>query len=325
MGWSHSSSRLPTLADLLRLAPDALAGIDIAIMNLLCASRLPGAEGLDIPVALAKLDHWSRLVRRYDFETHDEFRRNPEEYSHQIGFARFLSIVTVLKHPKFLGLRYQPLAIGNYDFSDSRDDLLHGLLTRGMGTCASFPVLFVAIGRRLGWPMHLAVAKHHIFCQWLNPDGTHANLEGSCRGGGNMPSDESFHTKPQPLTKAELATGRYLRPLTPSEELAQFLEIRGHCLMDNRRFDEAREAYAQARHFAPRWSQYEGHLQHLQVREKRSRMAVSFQRRPDDPSPRPPTQAPPLLNLPRSTEGQPSPAFLFPEVSYFSAAHFRPI
>lgn len=72
-----------------------------------------------------------------------------------------------------VGIRYQPTAIGNYDFADSRDDLLHGVLTRKLGTCTSLPVLCVAIGRRLGYPMHLAVATSHVLCQWLNDDGSH--------------------------------------------------------------------------------------------------------------------------------------------------------
>jgi hypothetical protein len=71
-------------------------------------------------------------------------------------------MVTLLKHPRGLGVGYKHSAIGSYNFADSRDDLLHGLLTRKLGTCASLPVLFVAIGRRLGWPMHLAVAKAYI-------------------------------------------------------------------------------------------------------------------------------------------------------------------
>src|SRR5947208_9588602 len=105
-------------------------------------------------------------------------------------------MATLLKHPRGFGFSYQPPAVGNLLFRDSRDDFIHGLLTRKLGTCASFPVLFVAIGRRLGYPMHLALAWQHVLCQWLNPDGSHLNLEGSGAGGGGAHPDEHYHHWP---------------------------------------------------------------------------------------------------------------------------------
>jgi hypothetical protein len=51
---------------LLAMTPEELARVDIALMNLLCAKGLPGAEKLDIPPALRKRDEWAAKVR---FET----------------------------------------------------------------------------------------------------------------------------------------------------------------------------------------------------------------------------------------------------------------
>jgi hypothetical protein len=65
------------------------------------------------------------------------------------------------------------------------------------------------------------------------------------------------------MTDDDIASGRYLRPLTPNEEFALFLETRGHCLMDNGRFDEAAGAYANAYRLAPEWSQYDAHMRSL--------------------------------------------------------------
>ncbi len=45
------------------------------------------------------------------------------------------------------------------DWSDSRTRYIHSVLTGFGGTCASLPVLYVAIGRRLGWPLYLVGAK----------------------------------------------------------------------------------------------------------------------------------------------------------------------
>jgi hypothetical protein len=254
------------------LSCDDLDRLDVALLNLLCAEGLPGAEQLDVNRCLSTLDSWAAAVRRYVGDSYRDFARSPGDYSHDIGVFCFLSMVTLLKHPRGIGVRYQPTAIGSGDFSDSRDDFLHGLLTRRTGTCVSLPVLFVAIGRRLGWPIHFAVAKRHVFCQWVHGDGTRRNLEGSCPGGGETYSDEHYHRWPAPLTRDELASGRYLRPLIAAESLALFLETRGHCLVDNRRFEEAREAYAQAFKVAPHWSQYEGHLYSLQLHEARAKL-----------------------------------------------------
>ena len=214
-------------------------------------------------------------MRRYTQDAKRNYYERPDEYQNHRGVFAFVSMVTLLKHPRGLGVGYSPTAIGNYDFSDSRDDLLHGLLTRKLGTCASLPVLFVAIGRRLGYPMHLAVAKGHVFCQWVDERGRF-NLEGSCGGGGDCLPDEHYYTRPRPLTRDDLASGRYLRPLTRTEELALFLETRGHCLTDNRRFAEARRAYEQAHRIAPQWSQLHNHLYALEQNEVRPQGVCRF-------------------------------------------------
>jgi hypothetical protein len=241
---------------------------DIAEANLICAVGLPGAGQLDIPSCLATLDRWAEAIRRYTADCRQSRTSGPGDRGEE-GFFHFLQMVTLLKHPRGLNIRYQPRAIGSFDFSDSRDDFLHGLLTRRLGTCASLPVLFVALGRRLGYPMHLAIAKQHFFCQWVNEDGTHINLEGSGPGGGEMYPDEHYLRWPRPLTAADLASGRYLRPLTPAEELAAFLETRGHCLVDNKRFAEARKVYIEANRIAPQWSILESHLRPLDMFEAR--------------------------------------------------------
>ena len=243
------------LSELLALPEADLARCDIARMNLLCAEGLPGAEGLDIDRCLATLDQWTDSIRRYTADALPKFRRDPLGYGGDIheGVFRFVAIVTLLKHPRGLGVAYQPTAKGNFIFLDSRDDLIHGLLTRRLGTCASLPALFVAIGRRLGYPMHMALAKRHFLCQWVDHDGSRRNLEGSGSVGGDSPPDEFYWHVEYPLTAADMATARYLRPMTVSETLASFLQIRGHCFTDNQRFDEGKRAYINANKIAPHW------------------------------------------------------------------------
>lgn len=118
--------------------------------------------------------------------------------------------------------------------------------------------------------MHLAIAKQHVFCRWQNDDGTHFNLEVSGNDGDCSRCDDDYYKRPpRPLTARDIETGRYLRPLTPSEELALFLETRGHCLMDNGRFAEARVAYEQAYALAPNWSPLDSHSWALNNKENK--------------------------------------------------------
>jgi hypothetical protein len=48
---------------------------------------------------------------------------------------------------------------------------LHGLTQGRGGTCLSMPVAYVAVGRRLGYPLKLVTAKGHLFARWESLDG----------------------------------------------------------------------------------------------------------------------------------------------------------
>jgi hypothetical protein len=52
-------------------------------------------------------------------------------------------------------------------FADPSKVFLHGLLgPERVGTCSSLPVLYVAVGRQLGYPLKLVTAKGHLFVRW---------------------------------------------------------------------------------------------------------------------------------------------------------------
>lgn len=119
------------------------------------------------------------------------------------------------------------------------------------GTCASMPVMYVAIGRRLGYPMKLVDAKEHLFCRW--EDGKERfNIDGATNGGVDYPEDSYYRTWPKPISDAEMATGVFLHSRSPTEELAGFMHSRGMCLDANNRLPEARAAFAEAHRLEPR-------------------------------------------------------------------------
>ena len=224
-------------------------------MNLRCSAGLRGTESLDSASANATLARWAKRVGDETLEYLPRFRRNPAEFNHSEAYFRVLTLVTVLQED--CGVRYNAERIQSPDFSDSRDLFLHGLLTGNhQGTCVSMPVLYVAVGRQLGYPMKLVTAKAHLFARWESPDGSERfNIEATGKGLNCFP-DEYYHTWPVALAPEELASGQYLKSLTPDEELAVFLSVRGHCLEAAGRLPEAQLAYAQAHQLAPKAPQY---------------------------------------------------------------------
>jgi len=237
-----------SLDELLTMSPEQLGDVDIAEMNLLCATGLPGAEGLDVDGALAVLDRWAAWVK---FETDRhlyKFRQDPSNYQDSEGYFRMLMLITVLQQD--LGVHYNMERVRQIDFRRSQDLFIHGLTGNDNGgTCVSMPVVYTAVARRLGYPVKLVLTKAHVFCRWDAPTDRF-NIEATNAGMNSFP-DEYYLAWPEKVSEAEARKNRYLVSLTPAEELASFLASRGHCLIDLGRTKEAFEAYAAANRFAP--------------------------------------------------------------------------
>ena len=250
-----------TLSELLGLPTSELGRCDTAMLNLLCAQGLPGAEQINISDYLATLDQWARHVRSETERNFHKFRDNPADFYYSEGYSRML-IIAVVMYEDF-GIRYNPdrIAIsGNLDpndrfFADSRDIFLHGLVgNRRMGTCSSMPVLYAAIGRRLGYPLKLATTKAHLFLRWED-DKERFDLEATGKG-MNRYDDEHFKQWPFLVSDEEIRTEGYLKSLTATEELAVFLSLRGDCLKEAGRMTEAADCFAAALHLSPGWNAY---------------------------------------------------------------------
>jgi hypothetical protein len=143
-------------------------------MNLLCAEGLPGAEGLKVEECLKVLDDWAEYVRAETQRNLHRFRENPAESDGSEAKWRMLMLISVLQQD--LHVRYNPARIESVDspspsdvfFADSRDGLLHGLLgPQRTGTCSSMPVLYLTVGRRLGYPVGVVCAAVGIVCVGL--------------------------------------------------------------------------------------------------------------------------------------------------------------
>ena len=261
-----------------------MVAADIARLNLVAAEGLPGTEGLDAARCLATLDEWA-VRAKAETERHlYRFRQNPAEYENSEGYFRLLMLAVVVCED--FGVRYHPGRISapprgepllanapphpalspdggegrvwpgegaspanDAFFADSRDLFLHGLLgDRRMGTCSSMPVLYVALARRLGYPVSLVTTKGHLFARWEG-QGERFNVE--CTGRGMNRYDDAHYRQWPFVSDQEIQENAYVKSLTPAGEAAVFLSLRAECLREAGRLEEARQCYAGAAKLAP--------------------------------------------------------------------------
>jgi hypothetical protein len=243
-----------SLDDLLSMPEMQLARFDVAGLNLDCAVGLPGAEDLEIGKCLSQFDEWADRVRESTENRRSNFATCPEYYDNSEAVFRMVILVLTLQQD--CGVRYNPDRIHDPDFTNSQDLFVHGLFTGRGGTCASMPVLYAAIARRLGYPLRLVHAKSHVFVRWDDPLGlsgyapARVNIEGATIGMDTY-ADEYYETWPMTITKREIEARQFLHSLAPREEVAAFLALRGNCLQDHGRFQEATRAYSYACQLAP--------------------------------------------------------------------------
>ena len=244
------------LSQLLSLPPSGASEIDIALLNLLCAEGLPGATNLEVGQCLATLDQWATHLRAETDRNLHRYRENPAEDDSSESYFRMLMMAAVVYED--FGVRYNPARMSlpgkepadDGFFADSQDLFLHGLCGNGrVGTCSSMPVLYAALGRRLGYPLKLVTTKAHMFLRWDSPT-ERFDLEATGEG-MNRYDDDHFRNWPYPVTKEDEQRDGLLKSLTPAEELALFLSLRGHCLREAGRLKEAASCYAEAAQRAP--------------------------------------------------------------------------
>jgi hypothetical protein len=288
------SVRLPksprTPAELLALKPADLEGTDIALMNLLCSEGLPGAEDVNIDACLSGLDQWAERVKAETLRNYHQFQKDRKYFYNSESFYKMLMLAVIVYED--MGVRYNPKWIASpsqiqendHFFADSRDVLIHGILGgRRMGTCSSMPVLYIALGRRLGYPLKLVTAKQHLFFRWDSPTEKF-NMEATGRGLDKY-DDAHFKQWPLPITEQEIKEQDYLKSLSSAEELSVFLSIRGMCLTEAGRFADATAAYNAAHSLAPNWKGNQVLLAEAQQRQQQpTTLAARRETRPKPPT-----------------------------------------
>ena len=245
-----------TLDALLKLKLHQIEDLDIALLNLLCAEGLPGSESLDLDKSLTVLDEMARRVMLETDRHMYRFTGNPAEFNHSEADFRMMMMATVLQQD--FGIRYNPERISPPEkpepsaafFANSKDFFIHGCTDAPhMGTCASLPVFYTAIARRLKYPLHIVTTKGHLFARWDNGK-ERLNLEATSIGFATHP-DSKYRDWPYGITDAEITASKYLANMNATEELATFLSTRAFALLTAKRYREAVEAADASIRFAP--------------------------------------------------------------------------
>ncbi len=249
-----------TPTKLINLPGCQIAEQEIARLNLSCAV-LSGAEQVDVGQCLALLDQITTKVRSETERHIYRFRRAPAEFENSEGFFRMLMLTVVLAED--FKIQYDPERKNSSQtatesdgfFSDASSVFLPGLLgPKRQGTCSSIPVLYVAVGRRLGYPLKLVTTKGHLFVRWEGT-GERFNVEATSHG-LNRFDDDYYRHWPFEISPSEEVAEGYLKSLTPAEELAVFLSIRGMCERQAGRWLDAAESFAMAAKLAPGCASY---------------------------------------------------------------------
>jgi hypothetical protein len=232
-----------SLEQVLRLKAEKISQLSISRLNVLCAAGIAGGDVPSPETLESNLCAWAKHIQAETERHHYRFERNPAEFENSEDFNVHYDEQR----------RSDPSPEGQRDgfFAEPKSVFLTGLLgPERRGTCSSLPVLYVAVGRELGYPLKLVTAKAHMFVRWEGA-GERFNIEAAGDHGVNRFPDDYYRHWPLEVTPEEEQAEGYLKSLTPAEELAVFLSIRGMCLKEQGRIPEAAEAFASAARLAP--------------------------------------------------------------------------
>jgi hypothetical protein len=231
------------------MSDDQLGNLDIAEVNLACAAGLPG--GPTEPQArecIDRLDHYARCTRIYTDRHLPDFRANPSVWGGSEALFRVLRMVAMLR--EMYGVRYNPGKIPDEAPFGAADTFIHGALLGDGGTCASLPVVYAAVGRRLGYPLRLVSARRHLFARWDEPHGERFNFEVTAEG-TSTPPDEHYLEGRFAASPEVASQYCWLQSKKPRMEVSSFLMERSLRWADTGNYKEGVHAVAWSSVMAP--------------------------------------------------------------------------
>lgn len=218
---------LPHWKTVARQPEEVIGTLDLAFMQFVALAGLPGSEDLNPWGCMRRLNAMADRVEARTNAAMHLFRHNPADHENSEAYFRALGLATVLQ--KDFGVGYDKAKAPREVPHKVEDKTVHGIIYGNGGTCASLPVLYAAVGRRLGYPIKLVHSfvdeeTGHVFARW-DGDGARFNIEATATGLATPP-DDYYRAGKYKMTPQMEAWGRYMLSLSPKEEFAGFLTER---------------------------------------------------------------------------------------------------
>lgn len=130
----------------------------------------------------------------------------------------------------------------SYDYSDPHgkkpeNRYISGILSTMKGSCANFPMVYLAIAQRLGYPIYPVDVPNHILLRYDDPRMKGKNIETTS---GGYASDEEYISDLN-IPKVAIEKGTYLKKLTYREYLGLMIEDNAIYWANNKQVDRAIE------------------------------------------------------------------------------------
>lgn len=229
---------------------------DIAEVNLRCSLGL--IENIDhlYRDCLGLIGEWSTQLVDYTNNNYRLFESEPESFENSHEMYQAIAMVQFVQTA--LRVHYNmEFAEGEYNAIDSRNLFLTGVLTGHGGTCVTLPVLYAALGQRVGYPIAVASTWEHFYCVW--GEGPNSFCLEAAGNGFEKRSHDYYRNFRRPVTARDEQVNGFLRRLSHRELFAHFADQRSNCLQEQFRFDEALEANFLADRLAPHIQQFSIH------------------------------------------------------------------
>jgi hypothetical protein len=268
---------IPSSVDELLESPSSQrAAYGPAELSILCERDLPGEQQLDAASCLAALDRWTDCVRA---ETEkriapNAFRGIPGISS--VSHCKAQALVDVVHDLIGANSHLASLEGGTFEEAvaeglslDPRDLFLSGMLNdpkaSSRPTSVTMPWLYLAVGRRLGYPLRLAAQDGRLLLRWEGQDEQFTiDWQQSWAEPAASVSELRFRVEQpgrEPLTlpsdqPPSLIPASTMHLLTADDELAVLLNARGACWESHGQNTDALVSYAQAHQLSPDCENY---------------------------------------------------------------------
>jgi hypothetical protein len=237
---------------LLAKTPEEIQQVDTATLNWACLGGFPGAQDIDLDAARARITKLAEKVKTTTQATLEQARKKnkPVQDSPQFRAAILFYVLQQDYKIAHFADQYDPDHSGQVDWGKERpEDLFFQSGSTGKGDPAvGNPILIVAVGQELQYPIKLASAPGHFYAAW--DDGKTKFIIQDCTGNATPLTEDQFR-KFFSATDVEIKEGSFYHEYTQPEVLAVFLQARGNVLEHMGMPHHATLAYAAAHRFAP--------------------------------------------------------------------------